>query len=77
MADQVKTTMNTPKMSTPSMKSGSGEFGGDGAAEFGKNRQTQGAGVIPIKTRESLNGTPGPVKSTMENVLVKNMKPKQ
>lgn len=77
MADQVKTTMNTPKMKTPTPSSGSGEFGGDAAAPFSAHKQTTGAGVIPIKTRESLNGTPGPVNSTMEVMLTKSMKPRQ
>ena len=76
MSDSVKTTMNTPKFATLSMKSGSGDFGGDSESEFGKHKQTGGAGVIPIKTRENLAGHPGPVNSTLENVLVKNMKPK-
>lgn len=77
MADQIKTTMNTPKMKTPTMDSGSGQFGGDGAAPFSQHKQTRGAGVIPIKTREALSGHPGPVNSTMENILVKNTKPRQ
>lgn len=58
MADKLSTTMNSIAK-TPTPHSGSGEFGGETNADFGKHMQTKGANVIPIKTRDGLKGKPG------------------
>lgn len=69
MADKLSTTMNTIAK-TPTKSSGSGEFGGETVDGFGKHKQSTGANVIPIKTRDSLpKHKGGPLESPFLNAF--------